>query len=321
MTTSQDSPNCPIRRALRRLLPSLAAWVAMLLAPSPAAAWWEYGHETVGEIAMRVIQPRTRAAVRDILRHSAALETPTCPAATIAQAAVWPDCVKTLGDRFSYQSSWHYQDPEICAPFTVKADCAGAELVSRCRSRARSGWWRIASCRGAIGRRRSLISSTSSAISISRFTPPPTTAIRAATSSRRITGPCRRATSTPSGTACWPSVRSARRRRAPSGSLSEVPADRRAALAGGTVDDWGRESWALARSAVYGSLEADPCGPEPNAAIVMDAATAARLVPVVRLQIARAGLRLGRLLDAALDGDHPEIAHPPRPPRAAAPAA
>ena len=96
-----------------------------------------------------------------------------------------------------------------------------------------------------------------------------------------------------------------------------MPADQRAAVAAGTPTDWGRESWALAKTAVYGALAADPCGPEPATAVTMDEATTQKLVPVVRLQIARAGLRLGRLLDEALDGNHPEIAHPPQVPVAA----
>jgi len=33
---------------------------------------------------------------------------------------------------------------------------------------------------------------------------------------------------------------------------------------------------------------------------------------VLRLQVAKGCIRLARLLDEALDGDHPEIAHPPK---------
>jgi hypothetical protein len=46
---------------------------------------------------------------------------------------------------------------------------------------------------------------------------------------------------------------------------------------------------------------ADPCGPKPEVRPVIDEATTRRLIPVVRAQIARGGLRLGRLLDEALD--------------------
>ena len=42
--------------------------------------------------------------------RQAMLETPSCPARTIEQASVWPDCIKPLGERFSYAYSWHYQN-------------------------------------------------------------------------------------------------------------------------------------------------------------------------------------------------------------------
>jgi hypothetical protein len=44
----------------------------------------------------------------------------------------------------------------------------------------------------------------------------------------------------------------------------------------------------------------DPCGPPPATRPVIDEATTQRLIPVVRAQIARGGLRLARLLDEAL---------------------
>jgi hypothetical protein len=45
---------------------------------------------------------------------------------------------------------------------------------------------------------------------------------------------------------------------------------------------------------------ADPCGPKPETRPVIGEATVRTLIPVIRTQIARGGLRLGRLLDEAL---------------------
>ena len=98
----------------------------------PAFAWWEYGHQTVAAIAYLNVSPRTRAEIDRLLRHSARLlDTPTCPARTHrAGAAYWPDCIQTLGDRFSYASSWHYQDVDICRPFDTRPRPAATAIAS-----------------------------------------------------------------------------------------------------------------------------------------------------------------------------------------------
>ena len=115
---------------LRNLLAaSLALMGALLLPLSPAAAWWEYGHQTVARIAYLEVNPQTRAGIDRLLRQSKLLDTPTCPARTIEEASVWPDCVKTLGDRFSYAYNWHFVDIDVCKPFDPKGPCAGGNCV------------------------------------------------------------------------------------------------------------------------------------------------------------------------------------------------
>ena len=103
---------------------------ALLLAPSPAKAWWEYGHYTVANIAEASIAPRTRKAVTALLRQGKLLDTPTCPVRTLALAAYWPDCIKQLDDRFSYASSWHYQNVDVCKPFDLESACRDGNCVS-----------------------------------------------------------------------------------------------------------------------------------------------------------------------------------------------
>jgi len=46
---------------------------------------------------------------------------------TIEQASIWPDCIKTLGDRFSYAYMWHFQDVDICKSFA--RPCHNAEAL------------------------------------------------------------------------------------------------------------------------------------------------------------------------------------------------
>ncbi len=114
---------------MTRLRLILAALLALVLPLSPAAAWWEYGHQTVARIAYLEATPHTRAAIDALLRQSKLLDTPTCPARTIEEASVWPDCVKTLGDRFSYAYNWHFVDIDVCKPFDPKGPCASGNCV------------------------------------------------------------------------------------------------------------------------------------------------------------------------------------------------
>lgn len=70
-------------------------------------------------------------------------------------------------------------------------------------------------------------------------------------------------------------------------------------MAAGTVTDWSRESWVVAHDAAYGVAIGDPCGPAGERA-QLDNEKIERLIPVVRQQILRSGMRLARLLDKAL---------------------
>ena len=58
---------------------------------------------------------------------------------------------------------------------------------------------------------------------------------------------------------------------------------------------------------------ADPCNTPTSTKVTMDQAKIQQLIPVLRMQVAKGGIRLARLLDEALDGNHPEVAHPPKP--------
>ncbi len=282
-----------------RLFRSLKLLLLLLLgfAAAPASAWWEYGHETIARIAMMEVQPRTRTAVRRLLAQSHRLETPTCPSRTPEQASVWADCVRALGDRFSYTAPWHYQNVDICKPFDLAGPCANGNCVSAqierhtrllkdqklpVRERVASLAFLIhfvgdmhqpmhAGDRGDLGGNRfpafySRIRSNLHAIWDGYL--------------------AERAISTPAADA--------------RGLLSEVAPGERPNLAAGTVADWAREAWEISRQYAYGSLAPDPCAGQPAQPPVMDQATIRTLVPIVRRQVLRGGLRLARLLDEAL---------------------
>ena len=283
------------------MLKRLLALCALFLAASPAAAWWEYGHETVGRIGYTEARPGTQAAIRRLLAQSKLLETPTCPAATVEEASYWPDCIKGLGERFSYSSPWHYQNVDICKPFDLKSACRDGNCVSAQVERnlklladkelpARERVMALAFLIHFVGDlHMPLHAGDKGDLGGNRF--PVTYGVISGRTNLHGTWDgwiAERGISNPPG--------------GPAGVLGDFPAAERAAMRTGTVEEWSREGWDVAREFAYGTVMADPCGPVPAERPVIDEATTRKLVPVARRQIARGGLRLARLLDEALSG-------------------
>jgi hypothetical protein len=297
---------------LRLRLQALLAALALLVVPSPAAAWWEYGHQTTAEVALKLVKPRTRQSILWLLRQQKVLETPTCPARTIEEASVWPDCIKTLGDRFSYAYMWHFQDVDICKPFDLKEPCAGGNCISAQIARAQ----RMIADRELPTRDRLMALAFLVHFVGDLHQPLHGSEHEGDQGGNKVKASygfiprtnlhsiwdgllADRAISTPPGGA--------------DGILSQVSPEQRTEIAQGTLQDWSRESWEIAKTKVYGSLIPDPCGTPVPDRVVMDQAKIQELIPVLRLQIAKGGIRLARLLDEALDGNHPEVAHPLKP--------
>ncbi len=268
------------------------AFLCLVMATAPAAAWWEYGHETTAAIAYAKVKPATRMAITRLLRQSAALDTPTCPARTIEQASVWPDCIKGLRDRFSYQNSWHYQNVDICKPFDLTLACRDGNCVS-----------------AQITRNAKLLADVKlpprerimALAFLVHFVGDLHMPLHAGDRSDRGGNDLKAAYGMFAGArtnlhSVWDGYLAERAISTPPSLITETRAD----MAAGSVDDWSRESWAVARDSAYTVALGDPCGPKPARA-VLDDAKIAELVPVTRQQIARGGMRLARLLDEALD--------------------
>jgi hypothetical protein len=277
----------------------ILAFLALLCCSAPASAWWEYGHETVGRIGLLEARPSTRAAVERLLARSALLETPTCPARTIEQASYWPDCIKRLDERFSYASPWHYQNVDICKPFDPKSACKDGNCVSAQVERnfklladkslpVRERVMALAFLVHFVGDlHMPLHAGDRGDLGGNRF-PASYGVIAGRANLHGIWDGwiAERGISTPPGGAA--------------GILAQLAPGEREAMRLGSVEDWSREGWGVARDFAYGSVMTDPCGPTPETRPVIDEATTRRLIPIVRRQIARGGLRLARLLDEAL---------------------
>lgn len=277
---------------------TLFAAFALILAASPASAWWEYGHESVAKVAALNVKPQTKREIARLLARSGTLETPTCAADTIEAASHWADCVRALKDRFSYTAPWHYQNVNICKPFDQKAACADGNCVSAQIDRNA----RLLADRSLSDRER-LMALAFLIHFVGDLHMPLHAGDKADLGGNRFRASygvikgrnlhsiwdgflADRGISEPPGQA--------------SGIASGLSAEERARMSAGKTEDWARESWEAARQYAYGSVLADPCAAPGAAEPVIDEATTRRLVPIVRTQIARAGLRLARLLDEAL---------------------
>jgi len=273
------------------------AALLLLLLPTPAQAWWEYGHETVAEIAMLEVSPRTRAEVRRLLAQSHRLETPTCPARTPAEASVWADCVRAMGDRFSYTAPWHYQNVNVCKPFDLATPCANGNCVSAqierhtrlLKDRKLPVRERVASLAFLIhfvgDMHQPMHAGDRADLGGNRFPAFYSSRIRSNLHAIWDGYLAERAISTPAADA--------------RGLLSEVAPGERRAMAAGTVTDWAREAWEISRDHAYGTILPDPCAEQPAEPPVLRQETIRTLIPIVRRQVLRAGLRLARLLDEA----------------------
>jgi hypothetical protein len=277
----------------------LLALALLLFATAPAKAWWDFGHETVATIAWDHVKPATRSKIRTLLKQNSALETPTCPVRTLEEASVWADCIKSLGARFDYAFSWHYQNADVCKPFDISFACRDGHCVSRQIDRAVK---LLQDQR--VPKREKLMALAFLTHFVGDLHMPLHAGDRADRGGNDVKaayglvegrfnlhllwdGPLaeRAITTPPAG---------------PKGIAAGINQGEKAQLAAGTALDWSRESWEVAKSATYATaLGGDPCSAVPPRA-KLDDATIAALVPVVRQQLLKGGLRLARLLDEAL---------------------
>jgi hypothetical protein len=281
----------------------IAAIAALFLAASPAAAWWEYGHETVARIAYLEVTPQTRRAIDALLRQSKLLDTPTCPAKTIAEASVWPDCVKNLGDRFSYAYAWHFVDIDVCKPFDLKGLCAGGNCVIAQIERNQ----RLLADRKLNPRER-LMALAFLVHFVGDLHQPLHASEREGDQGGNKLKLSYGAIPHTNLHSVWDGLLADRAiSTAPGGAkgiLAGTTTESRAAMAQGTVTDWAKESWALSRDVVYPVATHAPACP-PGGTPGLDEADIQKLVPVVRDQVLKGGIRLARMLDDAFAGRVP----------------
>jgi len=273
-----------------------AALLALLLTSAPAQAWGFYAHRKTAEIAAANISTEARAEIRRLLRSERALGTPECPLRSIEDASVWADCVRRTGWRWGYTAAWHYRTAPICQPFNPRANCAGGNCVT-----------------AQIERAHRLLADESL---------PDAIRLEALAFMVHFAGDVHMPLHSGDNEDRGGNDREADYGIIPGlnlhwiwdGPLAERaisdPADpvvrryspaERAELAGGGPDDWGRESWEIARSFVYPTAfdTDDVCAGELPAKTALSQDDIARGVPIARRRVQQAGLRIAALLESA----------------------
>lgn len=280
---------------LRRICALLLA--ALLLAPAPSRAWWDYGHATVAAIAWKQVRPGTRAKIDALLRQGRLLETPTCPVSTIEQASYWADCIKPLKERFSYAYSWHYQNADVCKPFDLKAACKDGNCVSAQIERNA----KLLADRRVPTRER-LMALAFLVHFVGDLHMPLHAGDRGDLGGNRVkAGYGDVVTERMNLHGIWDGYLAERAISTPPPIVRVYSPRERAEMGAGSVEEWSRESWQVARDTVYASAYGgDPCGPAPAERVKLDNATIETLIAPLRLQVQRGGIRLARMLDEAL---------------------
>jgi hypothetical protein len=279
---------------MRKFLTFLAALSVVF--SSPAMAWGAMGHRTVGAVAMANVKPVTAARIRELLRHQRELDTPECRMGTIEDAATWPDCIKGERWRFAYTSSWHYHDQPVCGDFDLKANCrdgncATTQIARNARLLADRKLAPVLRLE-ALSFLVHFVGDIHQPLHIGENEDMGGNAVKADYG----IAPGRNLHS------IWDGVLAERAITSAPNLVRLYSADEKARLATGTVEDWERESWQVSRDFLYplafgGKL---PCDVKEPQKVVWSNEAIEQAIPVIDERIERAGLRLAKMLDAAL---------------------
>ncbi len=272
------------------------AVAAMALAPVPAMAWGSFGHRTTAKIALANITPATKREIDRLIALEPTLGTPGCRLRNLEEASIWADCVRRDRLRWGYTASWHYRTAPICEDFNARSRCSGGACVT-----------------GQIDRAAAILGDK---------TIPDARRLEALAFLVHFVGdvhmPLHSGDNDDRGgngrTVDYGIVPELNLHWIWDGPLAEraitsaqpalirrYSATERAELAGGTTEDWGRESWQLARDLIYpAAYDGDVCGRELPERTAFTQEDIEAQIGASQRRITQAGLRMARLLDEAL---------------------
>ncbi|MDP2129814.1 MAG: S1/P1 nuclease [Erythrobacter sp.] len=276
---------------------ALAVVMALVVSlPAPANAWGFYAHRKTAAIAEANVSPEVRAKIARLIRSEPALGTPDCPLKSLEDASVWADCIRNEGWRWGFTAAWHYRTAPVCQAFNPRANCAGGNCVTAQVTRAH----RV----------------------LADESLPAAIRLEALAFMVHFAGdvhmPLHSGDNEDRGgndrVAAYGIIPDLNLHWIWDGPLAERaisdPADpvvrryspaERADLSGGSPDDWGRESWEIARSFVYPTAfdTEDVCAAPLPDETALSQEDIIRGVPIAKRRVQQAGLRIADLLESA----------------------
>ena len=271
-----------------RVAAALAA-VALAVAPAPAQAWGPEGHRIVGRVAEQLLDERTRSALRELSGDE-----------SLAELGLWMDVERDrLRATLPGSERWHYDNRPVCGAAAAGA-CAGGDCASAAYARELA----VLRDRGAAPAARAMALKIIVHVLADVHQP-----LHAADHDDRGGNDLRvnigrRARPKPLHHA-WDSdfVKRAVRGQ-PEASFAAALVDehrgRIAAIKAGTLRDWMDESTVIARDYAYGRLPGFACGASLPQVVQLSPQYVDGAADIVRERLARAGIRLAGVLNAAL---------------------
>jgi hypothetical protein len=279
------------------MLRLIALAVALALAPTrPAWGWGFFAHETTAEIALANLAPPTRTKLQRLFAAERLVGTPGCALSSLRAASTWPDCIRRERWRWGHTAAWHYRTAPICEPFDPRANCADGNCVT-----------------AQITRNQRILADESL---------PDNVRLEALAFMVHFAGDVHMPLHSGDREDRGGNDREAAYGVVPGlnlhwiwdGPLAEraissadpplvrrYSAAERAELAGGDPDQWGYESWELARRFVYfQAFDRDPCEAALPARAALGQEDIGAALPIANRRIVQAGLRIADLIEAAL---------------------
>jgi len=279
-------------------LAMVAALAVTAFAARPALAWGDYGHRVIAQIAEANVSPKVRARIRALLAQEKQLATPECPLRTIEDASVWADCIRRDDLRWGYTAPWHYVNIDICKPFDIKANCPNGSCVPA----------QVTRNEALLADRKLPTHVRLEALAFLLHTvgdmhQPMHAGDRGDLGGNRVSAAYGIVEGRMNLHRLWDGPIAERAITQGLPLVRAYSAEERAAVTGGTVEAWAQQAWQLSRDVAYPTAQHGPaCGPalgKDERARHSDADIEA-LIPVVRTQVMRAGLRLAAALERAL---------------------
>lgn len=270
--------------------------IGLLLTASPSFAYGEFAHRTTAAIADKNIAAVTKQRMHRLFQSAALLGTPKCDLKNIGDASVWPDCIRRDRLRWRYTASWHYQNIDICKPFELPRACRSGNCVS-----------------AQIDRNAALLKDKSLPAHVRlealaflvHFVGDMHMPLHTGDRSDRGGNDVSAAYGIIEGRMnlhwLWDGPLAERAITDGAKMVRRYSRSERADVAKGTTEDWAKEAWQISLDFSYPAVEDKPsCGTKLSERGKVDNDEIRNLIPVQRLQIERAGLRIARLLDGSL---------------------